>query len=93
MNWGCPNCEAQARTFDTKVPWHDCAGLAGLHVALIPHGVKAKVEAVEREDYLGREDVQRDGEGRPVMAVVTTRDDGEDRAVYAPTASLRLSED
>lgn len=93
MIWCCPNCVARARTVDTKVPWHDCPGLAGLHVALLAEGVRAEVVAVEREDYVGREDVRRDGNGRPVMAAVTTRDDGEDRAVYAPTASLRLSED
>jgi hypothetical protein len=35
--------------------------------------------------------VQTDAEGRPVMAVVTTRDEGEDVAVLAPcvTASFR----
>jgi hypothetical protein len=49
-------------------------------------GVKAKVEAVVRDDYVGDEDVRFDGEGRPIMAVRTTRNDGDDLAVYAPTA-------
>jgi hypothetical protein len=46
------------------------------------------VEAVEREDYVGKEVVTTDGEGRPVMAVETTRDDGNDVAVFAPCAQL-----
>ncbi len=33
--------------------------------------------------------VATDGEGRPVMAVVTTRDNGQDCAVLAPSASAR----
>jgi hypothetical protein len=56
-------------------------------------GTKAKVEAVERGDYIGRELVQSDGNGRPVMAVVTTRDDGQDCAVLAPTATASARED
>jgi hypothetical protein len=55
---------------------------------LVHEGVKAKVEAVDREDYIGQEDVQFDGEGKPTMAVVTTRDDGEDCTIYAPVAGL-----
>ena len=88
MIWHCPNCPAAARTGGTKMPWHDCPGLAGLHVALIPDGVRAKVEAVEREDYIAGEDVRRDSDGRPVMSVVTTRNEGQDVAVYAPCAGV-----
>jgi hypothetical protein len=50
-------------------------------------GLKAKVETVARGDYVGQELVQTDGNGVPVMAVVTTRDDGQDCAVLAPTAT------
>jgi len=53
---------------------------------LVPEGTACKVEAVERGDYVGKELVQTDGRGRPVMAVVTTRDDGQDCTVFAPTA-------
>jgi hypothetical protein len=56
----------------------------------VPAGTRCKVEAVEREDYVGGEDVQYDDDGRPIMAVVTTRDEGNDVAVYAPTAHGRL---
>jgi hypothetical protein len=53
---------------------------------LVPKGTDCKVEAVEREDFVGKEMVQTDGNGRPVMAVRTTRVDGMDCTVYAPTA-------
>jgi hypothetical protein len=90
--WYCPNCDAAARTVDAKVPWHPCKGLAGLSVALLPQGTRAKIEAVERGDYIGREQVQYDGNGRPVMSVVTTRDEGTDCAVLAPVATARLED-
>lgn len=85
--WGCPNCASAAVTVDAKTPMHPCSGLAGLMVPLVPAGQDCKVEAVEREDYIGRELVQVDGNGRPVMAAVTTRDDGQDCTVFAPTAA------
>ena len=89
MIWYCPRCDAAAQTVDTKVPWHNCPGLAGLSIALVQQGVDAKVEAVERQDYVAGEDVRYDDNGRPAMAVVTTRSDGSnDVAVYAPCASL-----
>lgn len=86
--WNCPNCDAAARTVDSKLPMHNCSGLAGLMVPLVREGTRAKVEAVEREDYVGAEDVRLDGDARPIMSVVTTRDDGQDCTVFAPTAQL-----
>jgi hypothetical protein len=58
---------------------------------MLPAGVAGKVEARDREDYVGRDMVQTDGEGRPVMSVVTTRDDGTDVAVLAPCAVVKGS--
>ena len=89
--WVCPNCD---QTAVTRVPgphtrYHLCAGLRGLVAPMVWSGVRAKVEAVEREDYTNGDDVQLDADGRPVMAVVTTRDDGQDCAVFAPTAHGR----
>jgi hypothetical protein len=60
----------------------------GLTAPMVPAGTKCKIEAVEREDFVGDEVVQRDGRGRPVMALITTRDDGQDATVYAPLARL-----
>lgn len=71
-------------------PMHTCRGLTGLAVPMVPEGTAAKVEAVEREDWIGSEQVQTDAEGRPVMAVVTTRDDGQDCTVYAPCAGFGM---
>lgn len=88
--WGCPNCAAVARTpWDCPNRFHVCSGLAGVLAPMVPAGVRAAVVAVEREDYVGREDVRLDGNGRPVMSVVTTRDDGQDCLVFAPTAHAR----
>jgi hypothetical protein len=90
QRWECPNC---TQTAVTHLPpdavasqFHPCRGLNGLTAPMVPAGTRAKVEAIERGDYIGAEHVTTDGEGRPVMAVETTRDDGTDRAVYAPLA-------
>lgn len=52
---------------------------------MLREGESAKVTVNEREDYIGDEDVQL-VDGRPIMNTTVTRDDGEDVAVYAPTA-------
>ena len=68
--------------------FHICPALRGLTAPMVPQGTNAKVELREREDYVNGENVQLDPEkGRPVMSVVTTRDDGQDVAVFAPTAT------
>jgi hypothetical protein len=85
--WSCPNCDAADVTpWDTTNRFHACRGLRGLTAPLVPAGLRCEVRAVEREDYVGSEDIQYDGDGRPVMAVLTIRDDGQDCAVLAPTA-------
>lgn len=86
--WECPNCPHTHVTRETQphTPFHPCPGLrAGLTAPMIPAGTKAKVVVNEREDYVGDELVQLH-HGRPVMNVVTVRDDGQDCAVFAPTA-------
>lgn len=61
-------------------------------VPLIKVGTSAKVETVERGDYIGRENVQL-VEGRPVMAIVTTHDDGsQDARVLLPCATASAEE-
>jgi hypothetical protein len=92
MKWFCPNCTRYAVTRGQANRFHDCAALAGLSVPMVPVGTRAKIEVREREDYIGTEDVQYDGNGRPVMSVVTTRDDGQDCTVYAPTAHIVRSD-
>lgn len=90
QRWVCPNCDVTATTrkAEPHSQFHSCAGLHGLTTPMVADGVRCKVQAIEREDYIGREQVQlAPGTGRPVMSAVTTRDDGQDCTVYAPTAS------
>lgn len=86
--WECPNCDFTdvTREVEPHTRFHACAGLNGFSAPMVPAGQRCKVEAVEREDYIGGEDVQMDAAGRPIMNVTVTRDDGTDVAVYAPTA-------
>ena len=90
-DWYCPNCGLRDQTREARPHsrFHICPKLHGLTAPMLPAGTKAKVEAREREDYVGTDTVQTDDEGRPVMSVVTTRDDGQDVAVFAPLATAR----
>lgn len=89
QRWECPNCPATDVTFEARphTRMHNCPGLKGLTAPMVPAGTRCKVEAVERQDYVGSELVTVDGDGRPVMSVVTTRDDGNDAIVFAPCAT------
>ncbi len=86
--WECPNCDFTDVTYEAEPHsrFHACRGLKGLTAPMVPAGTRCKVEAKEREDYIGHEDITYDGEGRPVMAIETTRDEGTDVAVFAPCA-------
>jgi hypothetical protein len=90
-DWYCPNCPEVSRTTEARphVRYHTCWGLRGLSAPMIQVGTKAKVTAHDRDDYVGNEIVPVDAYGRPIMSVRTTRDDGEDVAVFASTATLR----
>jgi hypothetical protein len=87
--WACPNCPQEHVTHEARphTPFHPCRGLKGLTAPFIAAGTKAKVTTVEREDYVGGESVTLDGDHRPIMSVITTRDDGTDCAVMAPSAT------
>lgn len=92
QRWECPSCPVQDVTREARphTRMHDCAGLAGLSVPMVPAGIRAEHRAAEREDYIGDEHVQFDGNGRPVMSVTTVRDEGQDCTVYAPTATAKV---
>ena len=87
----CPNCGLGERVSPPLPPgssrYHNCPRMHGLSAPLIPVTMDAKVEAVEREDYL-RSEVQTTGDdGKAYMAVKTTYADGRnDMAVNAPLA-------
>jgi len=59
---------------------------------MVPKGTRAGVRVIERPDYVGRELVQTNANGRPIMAVTVERDDGMDCTVLAPTASFNMRE-
>jgi len=90
--WACPNCMAEDKTSEARphTRFHQCPGLGGIIAPMLPKGTKAKVHAVEREDYIGNEQVRLQN-GRPIMAVVTEREDGQDVAVFAPTARIEVN--
>lgn len=96
QDWHCPACGHEERS--QPVPpngarFHVCPSLHMLTAPLVRAGTDAKVEAVEREDYLAGE-VQRTGDdGRPYAGVRTVRADGSnDLAAFAPLARASLRE-
>lgn len=94
QGWECPNCDVTDLT--APLPpgasrFHVCAGLHMLTAPLVRSGTRCKVQAEERADYLGGEIQATGDDGRPYMAVRTTRDDGEDVAVNAGLARARLT--
>jgi hypothetical protein len=88
--WYCPKCRLEDVTNEPRphTRFHPCRSLNGLATPMVETGTRAKIEVREREDYVGKEKV-RLHDGRPVMALITTRDDGQDVTVFAPTATLR----
>lgn len=88
QRWYCPACRATDVTTEPRPHsrFHTCPKLGFLTVPMVREGTKAKLEAHLREDYVGKEAIQTDANGRPVMSVTTTRDEGQDVTVYAPTA-------
>lgn len=93
-DWYCPNkcgvAERQPALPPDSSRYHPCPKLHGLNAPLVRVGVKAKVEAEERQDVLGRQIQAMGDDGKPYMAVRTTRDDGEDLLVNAGHARARL---
>jgi hypothetical protein len=79
---------------DAAIPMHRCVSTKGLLTPLIREGTTAKIEVVERQDYVGKDKAQTDADGRPIMSVVTTRDEGQDCVVFpaAATASATANE-
>jgi hypothetical protein len=88
--WSCLSCLHEDVTHQAgpHSRMHACAGLGGLTVPMVPAGTRGEHRVNDREDYVGDELVKLVPEtGRPVMSVTTVREDGEDVAVYAPTAT------
>jgi len=85
VDWECPACGLTERTGNLPNRFHPCPKMRGLTTPLVRAGVKAKLEMREREDYIGDELVDS-----PVMSIVTTRDNGQDVTVFAPTATAKV---
>jgi hypothetical protein len=82
----------QAAAADHRVPMHNCQAAALMSLPMIREGERAHVRLVERDDYVGGEDVRTDAEGRVFMRSEIERADGHvDVWVYAPTAHVRLT--
>lgn len=93
--WYCPQCGQEDVTHEVRPHsrFHICPRLRFLSAPMLPKGTDGKVEVREREDYVGTEKVQLDPElGRPVMSLVTTRDEGQDTMVFAPMASVAIGD-
>jgi hypothetical protein len=92
--WRCPNCGREKRTQKPAhiphVPLHQCPRLRGTWVPFLEEHTKGRLEVVERGDYVGSDLPQTDGEGRPVQAVITHRDSGQDCRILAPCINARV---
>lgn len=92
-DWYCPNCDVTDATRDlpaNSARYHTCPGLHMLTAPLVRAGVRCKVEAEERQDYLGRELQATGDDGKPYMAVRTTYEDHDDLAANAGLARAEL---
>lgn len=89
--WCCQFCTTRVRTHGQGVatPLHPCQAHAGFRLPMVAErpdgGRDGHVRLVDREDYVGGEDVQL-MDGRPIMRAEVVREDGNDAWVYAPTA-------
>jgi len=93
-DWYCPECGA---TDQTKIAgphqrWHTCPKVRMMSTPMLQKGVAGKIVAHDRDDYVGADLVQTDPFGRPIMSIVTTRDNGQDTVVFAPTAQARAGD-
>lgn len=92
--WQCNSCGrlhvTKASTEGVQVPLHQCAGLAGTWVPFVPAGSEAILRVEERQDYVGKDTPFMDANGRPIMAVYTQREDGEDCHILAPTVNMNI---
>jgi len=93
-DWYCPNCGIAERIRGLPPNagrYHTCPQLHMLTAPLIRANVYCAVTAEERADYLNGETQATGDDGRPYMAVRTTRDDGDDLLVNPGVARMRAS--
>ena len=91
QDWECPECHKtdQTRPLPGNASrMHRCPVLKGIVAPLVRKGVRSRLVAVVREDYVGNEVVTLNSDKKPIMAVRVERDSGFDVAVFAPVARL-----
>ena len=91
----CPNCGKTAQVKNlvlSSARMHRCPKLRGLIAPMVRSSVTAEIVLHEREDYVGKSNVQLDPERkRPVMSMETKYDDGHtDLTVFAPAATAKI---
>jgi hypothetical protein len=98
QRWTCPRCGASEVTHlpapgpgESLSRMHGCGALGGIPIPFVADGIRCEIVAVEREDYVGGARGLRYADGRPIMAVRTRRDDGEDCTVYPEVATVSMA--
>jgi hypothetical protein len=88
----CDKCPTRSRVggADRRVPMHDCPGRALMSVPLVPEGQRGELRLIERDDYVGTEDVRTDAEGRVFMRAELETATGISAWVYAPTVHTNV---
>jgi hypothetical protein len=94
--WHCPNGCHCRETLPALPPgatrYHNCPNLHQLSAPLVRAGADCKVEAIEREDYIGDQVQARGDDGKVYMAITTRYADGRnDLAVNAGLATAKLA--
>lgn len=92
--WQCNSCgrlHVTKSSTEVQTPMHQCAAMAGTWVPFVPAGTDAVIRVEERQDYIGKDTVFFDTNGRPIMSVYTTREDGEDCHILAPTVNMTIT--
>jgi len=94
--WTCPRCHQEDASSGRRLEsgevvsrFHRCPALGLMLTPMIPVGTKAKITAHERDDYVGKDIIQTDASGRPIMSITVERETGMDTVVFAPTATAR----
>lgn len=93
QHWQCQHCNTRDVTRGLPNRMHNCPGLGGIVAPLVleEDARRTLVRARVREDYVGKDTVQADDEGRPIMAVETLREDGSnDVAVLATCVDVEF---
>lgn len=87
--WECPSCDLTGRSTSATPDnrHHQCPGLGGLLVPVLPAGVRAEHRVNVREEYLGNARTPM-VDGAPVMSVQTRYGDGQEACtIYVPPAT------